>query len=84
MTNTSTSTSTPESPKQSSWKKKFFWIVAIVLGALGIDHYTFHYVSGGVDVAVTVTDSTVVATANVDTTITLVTADSTKVDTTKK
>ena len=79
---TNTSTSTPTSPKKSY--KNLFVVIAIILGALGIDHYTFHYVSGGVDVAVTVTDSTVVANANVDTTITLVKADTTKADTTKK
>ena len=78
-----TDTQSTPSPK-SSLTKKFFWIVAIVLGALGIDHYTFHYVSGGVDVAVTVTDSTVVADTHIDTTITIAKSDSAKADTTKK
>ena len=79
---TNTSTSTPTSPKKSY--KNLFVVIAIILGALGIDHYTFHYVSGGVDVAVTVTDSTIVGNVNVDTTITIATSDSAKADTTKK
>ena len=79
---TNTSTSTPTSPKKSY--KNLFVVIAIILGALGIDHYTFHYVSGGVDVAVTVTDSTIVADTHIDTTITIAKSDSAKADTTKK
>jgi len=80
MTNTSTSSSA--SPKSNF--TKIFWIIGIVLGLLGIDHYTFNYVSGGVDVAVTVTDSTIVADTHIDTTITIAKSDSAKADTTKK
>lgn len=72
-----TDTATMPAPKKSN--KKLFVIIAIILGALGIDHYTFHYVSGGVDVAVTIADSTISASAHIDTTITI-----SKKDTTNK
>lgn len=77
MTNTAT-TPAPEKPKS-----KFWIIVSLILLAFGVDHYTFHYVSGGADVAVTVTDSTISATAHIDTTIVISKADTAKKDTAK-
>ena len=65
-----TNTETPK-PKKSI-AKKIFVVVAIVFSLLGIDHYTYHWVSGGVDV--TVTDSTLVVSPIADTTA----ADTTK------
>ena len=73
--------STPEKPK-SSLKKKLFYVIGIILGFLAIDHYTFNYVSGGVAVEVTVTDSTIVSTASV--VATPIVLDTTQSDTTKK
>ena len=77
-------TTQPTTPKKSY--KKFFVLIALILGLLGIDHYTYHFVSGGVDV--TVTDSTIVVTAPIDTTITIAKVDTAinivKVDTSKK
>jgi len=77
MTEQTSTPSTPSTPEKSkiSLKKKIFIVIAFVLGALGIDHYTFNYVSGGVNVEVTLTDSTITTTANIDTTLTLVKAD---------
>lgn len=71
-----TDTVTTPAPKKSN--KRLFVIIALILGALGIDHYTFHYVSGGADVVVTVNDSTISATAHIDTTITIAKKDTTK------
>lgn len=62
-----------ETKPKKSIATKIFVVIAIVLGLLGIDHYTYHWVSGGVDV--TVTDSTLVVAPSIDTTT---------VDTTKK
>lgn len=47
-------------PKKPFNLKTLFVIISIVLGALGIDHYTLNLVSGG---SVTVTDSTIVVSA---------------------
>lgn len=76
-------TSTPEKPK-SSITKKLFYVIAIILGLLGIDHFTYHYVSGGTDVEVTVTDSTIISTASVVATPTVAVIDTARKDTTKK
>lgn len=61
MTDTATK---PAEPNKSSLMKKIFWVIGIILGLLGIDHYTTNVISGG---TVTVTDSTIVVTT-VDTT----------------
>ena len=74
-------TSTPTPETKTSIAKKFFIVVAFILGALGIDHYTFHYVSGGAEVEVTVTDSTITSSVVVAEPVAV---DTTKVDTTKK
>lgn len=78
-----TDTQITQSPKQSSWKKKLFWIIALVLGALGLNHYTFKIGYGGANVEITITESTITSSVNVDTTITILKADTTKPDTTK-
>ena len=66
-----------DNPKpKRNWGKKIFAAIALVLALLGIDHYTWHWVSGGVDV--TVTDSTVVVAPATDT------AKAAVIDTTKK
>ena len=82
MTDTTSTTANTPTPKSNF--KKFFWIVALILGSLGIDHYTFHWVSGGADV--TVTDSTIVITPIVDTpqVVAPFAVDTVKSDTTKK
>ena len=43
--------------------KNLFYVIALVLGLFGLDHYTTNLVSGG---SVTVTDSTIVVSAPVD------------------
>lgn len=73
-----TEKTTKPAPKKSK-KLTIFVIIALILSALGYDHYNWHYVSGGVDV--TVTDSSIVVTPIVDTTTV---APAAVVDTTKK
>ena len=84
MTDTTSTQSTPSTPKKSF--KKFFWIVAIILGLFGLDHYTYNFV--GIGAEVTVTDSSIMVTPSVDTVVTVPVApavvDTTKADTTKK
>lgn len=53
-----TEQTTEQKPKKKIGKKIFI-VIAFVLALLGIDHYTFSWVSGGVDV--TVTDSALAA-----------------------
>ena len=62
---TDNSTTKTEAPKKSSIKKKIIIVVVVILAAFGIDHVTFHLVSGGA-VVVTI-DSAVVAAPVVDT-----------------
>lgn len=85
MTDTSTTTSTPSTPKLSNGKK-LFWAIVIILSLLAIDHYTFKIASGNCEA--TTNDSTVVVTPLVDSTVVVApvvaVADTTKVDTTKK
>ena len=54
---------TPAPKKPIFTLKNFFYLVALVLGLFGLDHYTTNLVSGG---SVTVTDSTIVVSAPVD------------------
>ena len=70
---------TPAPKKPIFTLKNFFYLVALVLGLFGLDHYTTNLVSGG---SVTVTDSTIVVSAPVVETPT-VTVDTIKVDTSK-
>lgn len=77
---TTETTSTPnETPKKSN--KKFFWIISIILGLFGLDHYTYNFV--GIGAEATVTDSTIVVAPIVDTIITTDAVVVAKVDTTK-
>lgn len=48
-----------ETPKKPAGKK-IFYVIALILGLLGIDHYTYHFASGGVDI--TLNDSTIAIT----------------------
>ena len=69
-----------EQPKpKKSITKKVFWIIAIVLGLFGIDHFTYNI--AGIGASVTVTDSTIVVAPIIDS---IVAVDKTKADTTKK
>lgn len=61
--------------------KNLFYVIALVLGLFGLDHYTTNLVSGG---SVTVTDSTIVVSAPVVETPTVSAVDTVKADTTKK
>ena len=72
---------TPAPKKPIFTLKNFFYLVALVLGLFGLDHYTTNLVSGG---SVTVTDSTIVVSAPVVETPTVVAIDTVKADTTKK
>ena len=75
-------TNETETPKpKKSIAKKVFWIIAIVLGLFGIDHFTYNF--AGIGASVTVTDSTVVVAPIVDTTPVAV-EDTTAKDTTRK
>ena len=58
MSDTVAATPAPKTPLL----KTLFYIIATILGLLGLDHYTTNLVSGG---SVTVTDSTIVVTAPV-------------------
>lgn len=55
---------TPVPKKPFFTMKKLFWAIGIILGLLGIDHYTLNLVSGG---SVIVTDSTIVVSEPIDT-----------------
>jgi hypothetical protein len=77
---TDTNTSTGSSPKKSF--SKVFWIIGIVLGIFGINHYTLK-IGYGTGAEVTLTDSTIVVTPVVEPVVAPV-ADTTKADTTKK
>lgn len=70
---------TPAPKKPIFTVKNLFYLVAVVLGLLGLDHYTTNFVSGG---SVTVTDSTIVVTAPVVEPLPV--TDTIKIDTTKK
>jgi len=79
MSDTVAATPAPKKPMFSL--KNLFYVIALVLGLFGIDHYTTNLVSGG---SVTVTDSTIVVSAPVVETPTVVAIDTVKADTTKK
>lgn len=73
---------TKESKKSMFTLKNLFYLIALILGLCGIDHYTTTLISGG---SVTVTDSTIVVAAPAAVTLTTTVAvDSAKVDTIKK
>ena len=81
MTTDSTTTQS-ETLKKSSIKKKIIIVVVVILAAFGIDHVTFHLVSGGA-VVVTI-DSAVVAAPVVDTVLVKEISPAAIVDTAKK
>jgi hypothetical protein len=68
---------TPAPKKPMFTLKNLFYVIALVLGLFGLDHYTTNLVSGG---SVTVTDSTIVVSAPV---VDAPVADTVKADTTK-
>lgn len=70
---------TTPTPKKSI-AKKVFAAIAIILGLLGIDHYTYNF--AGIGTSLTVTDSTVVVAPIADTTLPV--TDTARIDTTKK
>lgn len=77
-----TDQTTPSKPK-SSIAKKFFLAVGIIFALLGIDHFTYNFVSGGAEVEVTVTDSTISVTAADTSSATIAPVDTAKKDTAK-
>ena len=83
MTNTENITPTA-GKKKTSITKKIFVVIALVLGLLGIDHYTYNF--AGIGASVTVTDSTLVVAPIVeaDTAKNILPLDTAKKDTTKK
>lgn len=77
---TETAASTPASPKKSY--KNLFVVIALILGALSINHFTIKL---GYGVEATITDSTIVVAPVVDTiSVVAPVVDTTKTDSTKK
>lgn len=76
-------TETPKPSKKQLVIQRLFMAIALFLTFLGIDHYTFNWISGGA--TVTVTDSTIVVkeVSPTDTTKPIY-IDTTKKDTVKK